>query len=700
MQEDTSGGKRQQIVGLGSEETLSNLEKLSSALQQEANAKINKAQNDANQKIQTQESVKNFALTGAKILNKKADEAQKNMLSALEIESDKRALEVQNQIADGGEIDKMEISQEEKMQKKLQAIQSYTAIEELQLEADFSGGFLGKFASDKTKLSFYKQDKANKLQQQKQAFERSIENSYQKQLTSQTKNNLKQMIVDMGKANDENTLYSTLDITINSIEKAYDSGYIDNIEREQYTALARSEADDKAIDVIINNARDLVLRGRLVEALSNLENTYETLRQGNDYLNSNDRIANETKVRNEIQGISKKLDEGYIENLLSTVDYSRSSLENKDYITQATANQTPKVQQEAMTKYTERQQEYNKQPIDFYNRLKPNATVEEKQIWLNKIGMGEKTILDKNSKVIESIQNDFTRIGNLRNADNKPFNSLAEEFNVIYQGIEKNFIIPPKPYETESETLERVNRQNQLILKEIKIHGTGMDYLMVQARIEDRVDLLNDLIKIKVQQNKPEGFIGKGKYKEKEVSSLSLNAIQYERIKDPKGYNKIEQAILDYANYYNKSPTNVVKTLYENNDYIVNEKTNIKIDKSQYKKNEIEGRIAILKQYPIDYLKQQNLISSDADTFIGKYDLKANLYIKDDGANNLTLILQDQKGNKDELGTITIDELPPLKWIPTYKFTKSTTAVNEKPQQEQGGKTLTFEDFKNLFIIK
>ena len=628
-------------------------------------AQVNQVERQKRQKMEDLQTIRDSALQIMKTSQTEQEKAnQRNLLSA-STTIDKLKIDYQNQVAEGGLIDRQNISFNEKLKLKQEALDKLTAgLNDTKTRLEGNKGVLQSLLGTEEAYNRSLAILQNQTQETLNEAQKSIIAEAQRMEKITTIENLKNISSSVSNANTKAQANNIATLSMQRIDEAEKQGIITPAEGTILRNNLSNSFNNRAVDIDLNNAYDLIAKGDINGARNFIEGQYNLIRNGKAYNYSfskdgsyvADRTGNETKLRNFLLELDRMETTRKVEIVLDDIDHSRPSNQNIDFIKEKTKNLPIEVQNKALEKFAKDQKTYNKNPSDLLFQKNPNATINETQNWLIAQGLGDKSAIATDSQLANGMKSDFSNLGNITTADDKTPKS-RDQFELMYEGYLGKFTAPPPEdkEETEIEANERQKRGQELFAKEVKIHGEGIDYMLIQARNNNDEDFLNELINIRVAKNSPKGLPIDKKFKEKDFISSSHKGLQYLKNQDPALYEKMKNGILEVANYTGQSVNDVVDKIYKNNDFITNGNINVKIDKTQYNKSDINSRITIAKRNALQ-------IFGDKKNIIGKYDLAENLFVEsnEDGSLNFTLI--DQKGNVDYLGTLSIDDLP----SPTY----------------------------------
>lgn len=661
MQEDTGSGRAFFIQGSGGIAPSS----VASQVVSTGVAQVNQVERQKRQKMEDLQTIRDSALQIMKTGQEEQEKAnQRNLLSA-STTIDKLKIDYQNQVAEGGLIDRQNIPFNEKLRLKQEALDKLTSgLNETKTYLESNKGVLQSILGTEQAYTRSLDIIQNQTQQALNEAQNNIIAEAQRMEKTTTIENLKNISSSITNANTEKQANNIATLSVQRINEAEKQGIITPAEATVLRNNLSNSFNNRAVDIRLNNAWDKVARGDIEGARKDIEIAYDLTRKGKAFNTSfsedgsyvADQVGNETKLRNFLLELDRMETTRKVEIVLDDIDHSRPSNQNIDFIKEKTKNLPIEVQNKALEKFAKDQKTYNKNPSDLLFQKNPNATISQAQNWLIAQGLGDKSAIATNSQLANGMKSDFSNLGNITTADDKTPKS-RDQFELMYEGYLGKFTAPPPEdkEETGIEANERQKRGQELFAKEVKIHGEGIDYMLIQARNNNDEDFLNELINIRVAKNSPKGLPIDKKFKEEDFISSSHKGLQYLKNQDPALYEKMKNGILEVANYTGQSVNDVVDKIYKNNDFITNGNINVKIDKTQYNKSDINSRITIAKRNALQ-------IFGDKKNIIGKYDLAENLFVEsnEDGSLNFTLI--DQKGNVDYLGTLSIDDLP----SPTY----------------------------------
>lgn len=655
-----------------------------------SNAEINKIERDKEQQINDIsrgiKSVLDIYSTGKYVRN---EINQANLLSA-QTELTKNQIEYENLVSSGGVIDNENIPLMEKITKKQQAFNN------LQLSTQQSKQILenkkGIFQAILGTEDAYNQALAkfdNGVQETLNVAQRQLTQEVKQTEIAISKQNAQAIFNSVNTANSRQGVDKIRDLSIRTIFDLERNGYITSAESENALNDLSKNINNRNVDIDINNAMHLASMGLPNEAMNLLQTQYSKARSGKDYvefygqnkeLAQANRIENETRLRNAYFSLQGQINSQKADIILNNLDYSRPAIENINLIDKATASEPQAIKDKALSTFKETQKLYNDKPADFLYNRNPNASVNEVQNWLNSQGLGDKSAVASNSQIVSSMKSDFSNLGNLTTEKNQT-PSIRDQFEIIYQGYLEKFI-PVSQTTGQEITIQRDERMSQgekLFAKEVKIHGEGVDYMLLQARNNEDEDFLSELINIRVQKNSPKGLVNKKETptKIKDYLSSAHQGLQYEKNKDPELYKKLQGGILEVSNVTGQSINEVVDKVYKNNDFIINEKTNVKIDTTKYNKSDINSRITIARKNALQIFGNQKNI-------IGKYDLAENLFVYSNDTGDLEFILKDQKGNEDFLGILSPNDLPEQTYINPFENLSQTTKTKNVNNADLG----------------
>jgi hypothetical protein len=678
-------GGRRQLFTTGGVNVEATAEKVSNQLIQTTNAQVNQIERKSQQRRADRDAIVQGATSIFQTGQAVKQQADKRALLSAQTELEKVKLEYENQVSEGGLIDKENIPYEQKLAKKNEAYNNLklklAAIKNtLGQQKNLLSKILGTEKDFESALANYDNEATNLLNQA----DRMLVAEAKRADKAVAVGNTKSIIESVSNANNWGQVDKITKTAINSLDNLVKQGYLTKAEQDQALNDLTSQVNNRKVDIDINNLQDLAVRGLTEEAEQRAVQYYESLRTKKRYQDKYgantqvNQIENETKLRNFILGLQKANTEKKAQIVLGDIDLSRPATDNIKIVNERVVGQPQEIQDKALALYIKNQELYNKAPADYFHSKNPNATPSQVQEWLNSQGKRDQTAIPSQSQFASAIKSDFNRLGTITTPD-KQIVDKKEQFDIIYKnGLEK--------FTYKNEKTGKLENDPDLFAKEVKIHGDGLDYMMVQAKIDGNDDLLNTLINVKIDKNSPEGLQIKKSTpaKAKDILTAENKALKYLKATDPLGYEKLKTSILDVSNATNKSINDVANEFYKKYDFVVDDNLKLKIDKEKYDVSDVKTRITTAKR------NAKNIFAGKNDV-IGKYDLAENLVVSSNSSNGLDFVLLDQKGNKDYLGTLAIDDLPQKNYItPAEKFAKQFES-NFKSSKEKK----TFKDIVN-----
>ena len=299
-------------------------------------AEINQSEKRTNQTISDVNKIINSTFqiysTGQEVrtgLNKQA------LLSA-STDLQKKQIDYQNLVAQGGLIDSENISFQEKLAKKRQAYNNLQLqiAENKQLLEGQKGIFqsiLGTEENYNQALSDFDNQSQNIL------------NSAGRELSFEAKQaeiavsieNLNAIINSVNTSNNNNQIDNIRNTAVKNLNEFEKNGYITPAEKEKTLNNLSKQINNRKVDVFINNIQDRLFKGEDFTTLKKeVINVYDLTTQGkvfNEFYGNNkklaqaDQIENETKLRNFANNLTKQILQQQAEKIVFDVPYNAST---------------------------------------------------------------------------------------------------------------------------------------------------------------------------------------------------------------------------------------------------------------------------------------------------------------------------------------------------------------------------------------
>jgi polyhydroxyalkanoate synthesis regulator phasin len=272
-------GGRRQFFTTGGVNVEATAEKVSNQLIQTTNAQVNQIERKSQQRRADRDAIVRGATSIFQTGQAVKQQADKRALLSAQTELEKVKLEYENQVSEGGLIDKENIPYERKLAKKNEAYNNLklklAAIKNtLGQQKNLLSKILGTEKDFESALANYDNEATNLLNQA----DRMLVAEAKRADKAVAVGNTKSIIESVSNANNWGQVDKITKTAINSLDNLVKQGYLTKAEQDQALNDLTSQVNNRKVDIDINNLQDLAVRGLTEEAEQRAVQYYESLR--------------------------------------------------------------------------------------------------------------------------------------------------------------------------------------------------------------------------------------------------------------------------------------------------------------------------------------------------------------------------------------------------------------------------------------
>lgn len=655
---------------------------------QTAQAEVNRLEREKARNINTIKSVNNIAQsidTGLRTVDFIQKQKQKNALNSYQMNLKKRQVALSNEIGDGGAIDRLNLSATEKFALKNQKTEEEFAKQRSEIN---------KLIAEKPTLSKLFQsgeDYDNTLNSMKLELEDTI-NKYNNELvaqqiklnTQETISNINVTIDSFENQNNNGILTADTNSVIQDIQNSVNNNTITPEKGLELIGKAKqkyseqeAQNDLNTIDIIISEYGNLAEAERLVR--QKLEDFRDPEVKDNLYPYARDKLKIEQDYRKKLEKIQKTKKQAPVKKAIDTL---------YNTITLNTTPEQAQSQLKALDEYknadniTKNQMESQMQT--YYNQINNKP-----QDYLNKKGYDN--YLDRMAKLTEEGK------GNLSGFTENEASIFKASFekNVYNPELNKS-LTPIQNIDRFISEQEEVVGSKQNLLKESKIHLSGSDSLLVEARLKG----LNIAEQLANTYNKNPDLIAKS---EKNIDVYKKDYYdtargEYTENLNPAIADKEAQGFAKISNATGIKIKDLVENFQETESYFTNDYINIIYDPTTITKRQLKNGINNIIQNVDEYVNQGIIeFENEKNLPLGlKYDITSNYEVTStDGENFYITLVATNPKEPNVLPDFTVGKFN-IKNLPTSVSNVENFEFNVKNASTPLSNSENFELFKQL----
>lgn len=674
------GRRRQGFSSIGQEQTSQGLQN------QLLNTATAENRQDAEGTAQKIRDINTITESAGSIFNsvRSIDRTRKsNALNSQKLSNQNANLDWQNKVAQGGLIDQARVSETEKLVLKREAGKEYIASlkankKALEKDSGFLTSVLGNEASYNNAIAEFDLE----IEEKQGEIDRQNENEFKKYNQKQTVSEIQNTISRIGSANKQSEIDTITDIVQKDILDAVSQNLLSETDAEVLINKTLSDADDRKLDVFINNLNDELFAGGNIEEIRSVAvEQYEALRNQEILQNSNKQIENETKLRNLILQYNKAYqDEAVTSTVASSINPFDNLTDNIKRLEQQPAYKEASIQEQArmQNEITKQDEEFLQSPADWINKYQGFQEPWERQQFLrqNNAGFLPATTKDEQKIMLRPFEQIGTQESDL---------TFTEQFDQVIADVSDLFF----------------KGSQESLLKELKLSSKdSLVPLALELSIQGKNEEVTELMNALTEKNKNGGKLPTGK---KILSSEQERAIkndyyttkrgQYEYFTDFTNSEKEANTFTQLSNFEDSAKIDDVIKKYDTFDYLVSDKKAIKYDAEEYSGTALNSGLTKIFRNPEKYNKFLREIDSiQAKQLRGKFSKGEAENLRAFSVGDNVVIKQDLGNGKEfALYEISFEDLENLANIPLPKGKYNPTTVEDIAK-----KTFDLPDRENI----